>query len=70
MIGSPFGHQQTNPAGAPVSKVLVQQGLDIVQEFYVGFFSSTASFRGRYSLLLLKAAWKLKKLPLTPEKNH
>jgi hypothetical protein len=32
-------------------------------------FSSTASFRGRYSLLLLKAAWKLKKLPLNSLKK-
>ena len=37
MIGSRLVTKQTGPAGAPVSKVLVQQGLDIVQEFYVGF---------------------------------
>lgn len=37
MIGSRLVTKQTGPAGAPVSKVLVQRGLDIVQEFYVGF---------------------------------
>lgn len=37
MIGSRLVTKQTGPAGAPVSKVPVQQGLDIVQEFYVGF---------------------------------
>jgi len=37
MIGSRLVTKQTGPAGAPVSKVLVQQGSPIVQEFYVGF---------------------------------
>ena len=36
MLGSRLVTNQTGPQGAPVSKVLVQQGLKIVQEFYVG----------------------------------
>lgn len=37
LLGSRLVTKQTGPTGAPVSKVLVQQGLDISQEFYVGY---------------------------------
>lgn len=37
LLGSRLVTKQTGAVGAPVSKVLVQQGLDIIQEFYVGF---------------------------------
>lgn len=37
MIGNRLITKQTGAKGAPIDKVLIQQGLSIVQEFYVGF---------------------------------
>lgn len=69
MIGSRLVTKQTGPAGALSVRSLFSR-VSISSRSSMSVFSSTASFRGRYSLLLLKAAWKLKKLPLNSLKNH
>lgn len=37
MIGMRLVTKQTGPSGAPVSKVLIQQGVNIASEYYIGF---------------------------------
>lgn len=43
MIGMRLVTKQTGAAGAPVSKVLIQQGVSIASEYYVGFLIDRAA---------------------------
>ncbi len=52
MIGSRLVTKQTDSQGAPVGKVLIQQGLDIEKELYVGFLID----REKQSAILLASA--------------